>query len=250
MTRFAILAALALSACWEPVFPKGLQCSSAGTCPPGQSCDVSHFVCVEGGLPAAADARPDAPAPDGAMIGCTLVPQAGCESGKCTIDPSQPMGDPICGPASDNGIGEACAGGAPDDTCTAGGACIWQVCLPVCTTSPDTCGADICVRFQRIAGVCTPRCNVLTSPACANLGTHAATCYLGDVGTGQCEVPIGAVAVGGACNALNECVAGAGCVFNTCRRYCDHDAFPDLQAPQCAATERCLLIHDGIGACR
>ncbi|HWN69510.1 MAG TPA: hypothetical protein VNM90_17835, partial [Haliangium sp.] len=58
----ALLGVAALAGgCFGPDYPRGIPCSEAQTCPPGQVCDPATLICSADPTPGPApDARPDA----------------------------------------------------------------------------------------------------------------------------------------------------------------------------------------------
>ena len=237
------LAAAALAACFEPTYPTELACSATGTCPPGQTCDRGINRCRVGVSIDAPVSQPDA------ATACTLFPQSGCTNGfKCTLDANDHT-KTLCVAQGPVGVGGACAGLGSTDNCTSGSICVAGGCHALCSTSPDSCGTEICANFDAAFSACTPRCDVL-APGCPQLGGVAATCYLGDIGSGQCAVPHNDLAVGSPCTFFNDCIVGAGCIANVCRRLCDYGAHPDQMAPTCQPGELCRVIRDTYGSCK
>lgn len=71
------------SACFDPIYPEGIPCSDAGTCPPGQICDVGNICRSRPLSPPVSDASPEPdaiPEPDAAPT-CSDGVRNGTETG-------------------------------------------------------------------------------------------------------------------------------------------------------------------------
>jgi hypothetical protein len=195
---------------------------------------------------------------------CTLVPHAGCgKDEKC----AWLAGLTRCVPDGTVGPGGRCVTSRDGDDCMGGAECDFVgpggfgVCAPYCVSDGNctalSLGAANPSRCRFPAGL-PPRCSIPCDPLSSPSGcpTSEFGCYLTSTAGGSSPavtecMPAGPAApVGGNCDGLAGCVAGALCVTGTsghCRQICT------LAAPtQCAAGEDCVALGSGLdtyGAC-
>jgi hypothetical protein len=124
---------------------------------------------------------------------CDPVAQEGCEAGEKCAQLTVSAGPPLlvrtdCVPEGDVAIGEACMIGAPGedtgyDDCVAGAQCVNDLCRPICSSPPDSCGKDLSCSFfvdlfddieTTDVGVCTEVCD----PVLQDCTIEGEGCYL------------------------------------------------------------------------
>lgn len=179
---------------------------------------------------------------------CNLLNDTVCQAGeKCTYHTFDDRS--FC--ASDGTVdpGGACTinGSTGIDDCKAGALCVGNICLSICTVTPDNCSQnDTCLHYPPIfddpnGGLCEPGCDIFAQDC-----TNGDTCYLllnADF-TKVCQPTVpepdqahnGCVEVentrpqlqGECCSYINTCDTGYGCIQPNpvddglvCARYCD-----------------------------
>jgi len=178
--------------------------------------DLLDFVAFQRGF--TGDMNP------GASRVCNPVDQTGCgPCEKCALVRDEVNADQwhaYCRPKGLTPRGEACAADPVTglDDCAAGLTCTGGVCAEICTTAPDSCpGGEACNAISGIVdlpdvGYCRPPCDPLAaSPDCPD--SEACYVVLGS-GATTCAPPASEATQGVACNYINACAAGYGCVLN------------------------------------
>jgi len=184
---------------------------------------------------------PDAPG----SFECDPVSQTNCPAGnKCTVESNVIR----CAPNGAVSIGGTCAGDGPLDDCTSGGICLFRECRAFCPQDGSAAGCaagETCHTFG-VFNSCLVNCNVL-APSCPATAIGPQSCYESPFG-GECINSAGDFPIGTACQAINQCVSGSGCVGNTCLKYCDFAQFPDVQGT-CNVGQTCQLHNNNVGVC-
>jgi hypothetical protein len=248
MMRASILGmACLLAACFEPDYPTGISCSSAGTCPPGQACDFFDNRCVSAGT-IQVDAPPLQVDADETSA-CVLSAQTGCPPGfKCIYAGSATPNRGACRPDGSIAGGGMCTVDTQgDDLCVAGLQCIFNECIPFCGFGLSCAATYACIDFTQYQ-LCLRQCDALTQDCPVSAGMLAQACFIGQ-GTTACAVPERFLAEGAACTAFNDCRQGLSCVEGVCRAHCDYGSTPDMQGT-CAAGQLCVFAVGSYGVCQ
>lgn len=184
---------------------------------------------------------------------CDLLNGTGCAEGEGCYFGAMSGGTPapICVPAGAGVDGAACTNindCAPGLTC-ADGACR-HVC---CGTNDSNCPAATGCTPLRIDGsevmnfgACLPNmeCDLFDQSGCE----EGEGCYPVPGGAGCLTPADPPVAVGGACEAGNECAPGAVCVGGTCATICNREADPST-CPEMAMCQGVTNFPENVGFC-
>jgi hypothetical protein len=205
---------------------------------------LAHLALASLPLPLAAcgDEGDAAPAlPEGVTACAPFAETSDCPAGEtCTWVGDVPA--PICAPAGDAAIGEACG----DQTLCAEGVCLAlngsaSRCFALCRDAAD-CGAEGCLDLDGAAfRICdqpglNPACDLL-APTCA----AGSGCFIVAGEETPVCVPAGDVAPGGACEYANSCLVGDACINGSCRDLCDPAG---AALPACADGATCTAIPE------
>ncbi|MBZ0238884.1 MAG: hypothetical protein K8M05_41620 [Deltaproteobacteria bacterium] len=240
----AVGVAVLVAACFEPDYPRGLACSSGGTCPPGQVCN--GFVCVAGGGVIAPDGGFGEV--DGGGGVCQLAQQTGCPPGyKCTFTGSGVPNQGECRPNGFLGLGEACNVDAfGNDECAAGSLCVFNECTALCAGLDSCFSTHACVDAVGYS-VCLRRCDPLAQDCAPPAEGPAPSCFVTPTGS-ACAVPSRYLDEGAECNAFNDCRGGFSCAGGFCRRNCDVRS-PSGDPGSCPTKQLCSSVTDPYGVC-
>jgi hypothetical protein len=93
---------------------------------------------------------------------------------------------------------------------------------------------ELCASWDGAIGICIGICDPRQQACPEGQG-----CYAIEGGADLCfPVAVGAE-VGQACVRQNDCIAGAQCVEDVCRRLCDYEQFPGAFDPVCQPAQTC-----------
>jgi len=186
---------------------------------------------------------------------CHGVNQTGCEgTEKCAIADDNWS----CVSDGEQAFGESCREdiGQGDD-CLAGLHCYEGTCQELCTYAEAcTDRFSICIPIPSSAenlGICLMTCDPVAQDCPTTATGDRQGCYLsvsGPVCAPVAESP--PLVPGLACQYLNECAIGSGCVEldgrSQCAAYCDFAENPNLFDPHCAVMDVCQHLEGGDAA--
>ena len=155
---------------------------------------------------------------------CYPVAQTGCNPGeKCTFvrDVENPAESrTFCRPEGSVQSVNICTSDAITglDNCAAGLFCAGGICAEICSVAPDSCSSGFsCAELPGLVdspgvGYCQVVCDPLSDPSGCSGGE---ACYILIVpGTSMCATPWTTDTQGAACEYINSCASGYGCILH------------------------------------
>lgn len=204
---------------------------------------VDSGMRIDTGTPPVDSGTPSSCGPTGGACNVSVVTSCGSGNGCVLVGSSTTMWEAMCTPSGVLGQGDECDPMMPSQ-CQEGFQCTGatgdEECRRICCSNADCSPGVLCQPIAGAdgAGFCRPSdsCSVTDTGSCGD----GQGCYpLGAEGDTQC-LTAGTTGEGEACENLNGCEAGHGCV-GECRRYCNPTS------PECPDMFNCAGLVPGEG---